>query len=285
MIDLFYENTFKARLKANIEEKNHYLKFLGENGINYDEIYPLYSKCAERLKNYMCDTSKILEERIERGENILFEGAQGSLLDIDHGTYPYVTSSNTVAGAACVGSGTGPTSIHRVIGVSKAYTTRVGEGPFPTETKDEIGERLRAKGNEFGATTGRPRRCGWWDGVLARYAARISGISGLALTKIDILSGIGNIKLCTKYLLDDKSLTEGVPSNPEEWEASRVYYEEMEGWKEELSSVKDYEFLPKATKKYIKRIEDIVGKEIFLISVGDKREETIIIKNPFIFES
>jgi len=217
---------------------------------------------------------------VRKGTRILFEGAQGTLLDIDHGTYPYVTSSNTVAGNAAVGSGLGPTAIDKVLGITKAYTTRVGGGPFPTELTDATGERLRKVGDEFGATTGRPRRCGWLDTVVLRYATRVNGLWGLALTKMDVLSGLDTLKICTAYELDGKKLTE-LPCDFEDFSRVTPIYEEIPGWQETLAGARTIDDLPATAQRYIRRIEEIVGIPVVCVSVGAERGETIVLQNPF----
>jgi Adenylosuccinate synthetase (EC 6.3.4.4) len=217
---------------------------------------------------------------MEKKKNILFEGAQGTLLDIDHGTYPFVTSSNTVAGAACVGSGVGPTKIDGVVGVVKAYTTRVGEGPFPTELNDEIGLTLRKKGGEFGATTGRPRRCGWIDIVALKHANRVNGFTYLALTKLDVLTGLEKIKVCRAYKLEGKEVSE-FPASIHTLKNCEPVYEETDGWQEDLAGIKKYNDLPRNAKKYIKLLEKLTERKFILISVGFERGETIIVKTPF----
>jgi adenylosuccinate synthase len=217
---------------------------------------------------------------VRKGARVLFEGAQGTLLDVDHGTYPYVTSSNCVAGNAAVGSGLGPTAIDRVMGISKAYTTRVGGGPFPTELNDALGERLRKVGDEFGATTGRPRRCGWLDTVVLRYATRVNGLWGLALTKLDVLSGLEMLKICTGYELDGKTVTE-LPGDLDELSRVKPIYEELPGWAGKLAGARTLEDLPKEALRYVRRVEEILGLPVVCISVGAERGETILMSNPF----
>lgn len=235
---------------------------------------------GKRLQEFVGDASLFLADQVRKGTRILFEGAQGTLLDVDHGTYPFVTSSNTVAGNASVGSGLGPTAIDRVMGITKAYTTRVGSGPFPTELTDETGERLRKIGDEFGATTGRPRRCGWLDGVVLRYAARVNGLWGLALTKMDILSGFSTLRICTAYELNGKRLTE-LPGDLEDFSAVQPVYEELPGWEQPLAGARTFDDLPQAAQRYVRRIEEIVGVPVVCVSVGAERGETIVLQNPF----
>ncbi|MDO8446279.1 MAG: adenylosuccinate synthase [Deltaproteobacteria bacterium] len=279
--DLIDEKVFREKLKFALMEKNHILSSLfHQSGFEVHDIYEQYMQYAERLGRYVANTSIYINDEIKKGKKVMFEGAQGTLLDVDHGTYPYVTSSNTVAGGACCGAGVGPTHIDKVIGISKAYTTRVGEGPFPTELTDMTGDWLREKGQEFGATTGRPRRCGWFDAVVLRHAARVNGLSGMAITKLDILSGLSKIKICTGYRFEGKIYNE-FPSNPRVLNGAEPLYEEMDGWVEDLSSVKDIDSLPYNAKKYLKRIEELSGVETTLVSVGMERDQTILIKNPF----
>jgi adenylosuccinate synthase len=248
--------------------------------LDSEAIVSEYAVLGSRLKDFVGDASLFLAEQVRKGTRILFEGAQGTLLDIDHGTYPYVTSSNTVAGNAAVGSGLGPTAIDRVMGITKAYTTRVGGGPFPTELTDEVGERLRKVGDEFGATTGRPRRCGWLDTVVLRYAARVNGLWGLALTKLDVLSGIETLRVCTGYELQGKKIVE-LPGDLDELSRVTPIYEELPGWEQRLAGARTLEDLPPNALKYVRRVEEIVGTPVVCISVGAERGETILLKNPF----
>ena len=248
--------------------------------LDSEAIVSEYLVLGSRLKEFVGDASLYLSEHVRKGTRILFEGAQGTLLDIDHGTYPYVTSSNTVAGNAAVGSGLGPTAIDRVMGITKAYTTRVGGGPFPTELIDATGERLQKIGDEFGATTGRPRRCGWLDTVVLRYATRVNGLWGLALTKMDVLSGLETLKICTAYELDGKRLTE-LPNDFEDFSRVQPLYEEIPGWEEPLAGARTVDDLPAAAQRYMRRIEEIVGIPVVCVSVGAERGETIVIQNPF----
>jgi adenylosuccinate synthase len=233
-----------------------------------------------RLKEFVGDASLYLAEHVRKGTRILFEGAQGTLLDIDHGTYPYVTSSNTVAGNAAVGSGLGPTAIDRVMGITKAYTTRVGSGPFPTELTDALGDRLRKIGDEYGATTGRPRRCGWLDTVVLRYSTRVNGLWGLALTKMDVLSGFDTLRICTAYELDGRRMTE-LPTDFEDFSRVQPVYEEVPGWSQPLAGARTFDDLPPSAQRYVRRIEEIVGIPVVCVSVGAERGETIVLQNPF----
>ena len=280
-IDLLEEETFREKLRYNIEEKNIYLKaILKEKTLSFKEIHDTYCGYRERLKGYVTDTGLLLDRAIKAGKKVLFEGAQGTLLDVDHGTYPYVTSSNTVIGGVCSGAGIGAKSIHHIIGISKAYTTRVGSGPFPTELKGAEGEKLKAEGREFGATTGRPRRCGWFDAVGVRYAVRINGITGIALTKLDVLTGFKKIGICTAYRCDGKSYHE-FPSSLRVLEHAEPVWEKMDGWDTPISGAKKLSDLPTNAQRYVRRLEEIIGAEIILLSVGPGREQTVMLKNPF----
>ncbi|HRT61996.1 MAG TPA: adenylosuccinate synthase [Syntrophales bacterium] len=280
--DLLDDETFRAKLKRNVEEKNFYLtKLFNEEPVDEKSVYEEYRGYAERLRPFVTNASVILEEEIRRKKNVLFEGAQGTHLDIDHGTYPYVTSSNTVAGNACGGAGVGPTKIDVVVGIVKAYTTRVGGGPFVTELTDEIGEHIQNAGKEFGATTGRRRRCGWLDMVLIRHAVRLSGINGLAITKLDVLTGIDPLKICRAYRVNGKEITDAVPSNLRDLAKCEPVYEELKGWKEPIGRAKTVRELPIQARRYVQRIEKLSGVRLFLVSVGADRDETIVLKNPF----
>jgi adenylosuccinate synthase len=275
LIDLFDEKVFRSKIEENIKDKSSCLNSLSEK-----ELSSLWEHCLSfleyknRVAPLMIDTASFLNKAIKQGKDILFEGAQGTLLDIDFGTYPYVTSSNTTAGGACTGLGVPPTSIDEVIGVSKAYTTRVGNGPFPTELKDETGKYLQEKGNEFGATTGRPRRCGWLDLLILKYAVMINGIKKIALTKLDVLDGLETIRVCTGYKYKESTLKE-FSNEVEILENCTPVYKNISGWKKDTTGIRDYKKLPQKTKDYLKFIQDQTGAKIFLISTGCKREETI----------
>jgi adenylosuccinate synthase len=282
MCDLLDEEVFREKLNRNIEEKNFYLtRFFQEEPLDGEAIFNEYRSYAERIRPYVADTSLIMNDEIRKGKRILFEGAQGSHLDIDHGTFPYVTSSNTVAGNAACGTGIGPSVITTVVGICKAYTTRVGEGPFVTELTCEIGDSIREVGQEYGATTGRKRRCGWLDMVLVRQSVRLSGITGIALTKLDVLTGLDKLKICIGYETPQGKFTESVPSNPRLLAQCRPIYEEMDGWTEDITKATHIEELPQNTRRYIEKLEALAGVELVLVSVGAGREETIILKNPF----
>ncbi len=282
MVDLLDEGVFRKKLEENLIQKNIYLiQVLKEKSFEFSEIFNEYLQYKKQLEKYVKDTSLVLYEDIQKGKHILFEGAQGALLDLDHGTYPYVTASNTVAGNACAGSGIGPTMIHSVIGVAKAYTTRVGEGPFPTELEDSLGEKIRERGGEYGATTGRPRRCGWFDAVIVNHSIRINGIQGMVITKLDVLNDFDKIKICVGYRLNGKVFHQ-VPSNLEVLRCSEPVYEELEGWKREIKGARNFSDLPPNAQRYIRRIEELTHTKIVMISVGSERNETIGVKNPFL---
>ena len=280
-IDLLEEDTFREKLERNIEEKNFYLKaILQEKALDFNEMHDSYSRYREKLKVYVTNTGLLLDQRIRAGKRVLFEGAQGTLLDVDHGTYPYVTSSSTITGGACSGSGVGPQHIQQIIGISKAYTTRVGSGPFPTELEGLDGETLRREGAEFGATTGRSRRCGWFDAVSVRHAVRMNGLTGIALTKLDVLTGFKKIPICTAYSYNGQTVSE-FPASSKVMAAAQPIYEEMDGWTERLDDVRKFSDLPATAQKYVRRIEAVIGTEIILVSVGPGREQTIVLRNPF----
>jgi adenylosuccinate synthase len=282
LMDLLDKNIFARKLKEILEEKNLILQhLLGENTFSFDEIYAEYCAYADILRTYAADTTLVLHRDIRAGKKLLFEGAQGTLLDVDHGTYPYVTSSSTCAGGACTGTGVSPREIHEIVGISKAYATRVGSGPFPTELDDAQGEALRQAGNEFGATTGRPRRCGWFDALVIKYAVRINGLTGIALTKLDVLSGLETIKICTGYTYQEQVLDE-IPANLDTLEKSRPIYEEMPGWQADITGARTMADLPEAALNYVKRLEELAGCPIVMVSVGPRRDQTIILKNPFV---
>jgi len=280
LMDLIDPVAFSRKLRENLEEKNAILERLGEEPLNYNEIYRTYQDFAEILKKYMADTSLVLSKSVAAGKKLLFEGAQGTLLDVDHGTYPFVTSSSTCAGGAATGTGVSPREIHEVVGISKAYVTRVGSGPFPTELLEETGEKLRQIGGEFGATTGRPRRCGWFDAMVIRYAVRINGLTGIALTKLDVLSGFETIKVCTGYTFEGQEL-ETLPAKLETFENCVPVYEELPGWNTDITGVRSFDQLPENAKKYVKRLEELAGCPIVMVSVGPRRDQTMMLKNPF----
>ena len=273
--DLIDEDKFAAKVRENMKIKNKIIEFVYDGTpMDPEAIIKEYSEYAKRLKPYVTDTIPILYNAIDEGKEVLFEGAQGILLDIDIGTYPYVTSSHPISGGVCVGSGIGPKMIDECIGVLKGYTTRVGNGPFPTELHDDVGETIRQKGHEFGTTTGRPRRTGWFDAVIARYAVRTSSLSGVVFNKIDPLGGIGKIKLCVAYRKDGE-LTYDFPPTLEELAKCEPVYEEMDGWDEDISDIKEFDKLPEAAKKYILRVEELIGCKIISIGVGPGRDQNI----------
>ncbi len=283
MGDLLDMSLFQEKLAASIEEKNFLLtRMYQQPAIDAKAIAAEFEKLAERLAPFIGNVSVVLDEARKAGKHILFEGAQGTQLDVDHGTYPFVTSSNTIAGNACTGSGFGPAHIDEVIGIIKAYTTRVGGGPFPTELPegDAIGDHLQNKGHEFGATTGRRRRCGWFDGVVARDAVRLNGLTGLAVTKLDVLSGLDKLQLASHYQVEGKRF-DRMPENIRQAAQAQPVYESMPGWKEDIAAVRSYADLPVKTRDYLKRLEDLSGAAPVIVSVGPEREATMLLRNPF----
>jgi len=281
MGDLIDPDLLRARLEEVLPLHNAYLtKILGGIAFSLDQIYSRYLELGKILERHVCDGSLFLDEQLSRGKKILFEGAQGTSLDIDHGTYPFVTSSNTVGAAACTGAGVGPGAISQVWGVTKAYTTRVGSGPFPTELEDEIGQLLRDKGGEYGSTTGRSRRCGWLDLVVLHHAARVNGLTALAITKLDVLSGFKKIKVCTAYKLRGKSI-QHLPSKVEDLRDVKPVYQEFPGWDEDISSIRSFAKLPKNAKRYLEAIEKRLELPLVLVSVGPSREQNALLRIPF----
>lgn len=277
--DLLYPDYFADRLKSIINQKNIYLKnVLGIEPLDFEHIFDDYIEYGKKLNPFITDTSLLLYDLVKQNKAILFEGAQGVMLDVDFGTYPYVTSSNSGAGGVCSGTGISPKIIDTIVGISKAYTTRVGEGPFPSEIKDGFGEVLRKMGNEYGATTGRPRRCGWFDTVSVSYSIKINGISSLMLTKLDVLSDLQTIKICTGYKYKDQVLKD-FPSNPNVLSSCKPVYEEVSGWRSELSDINDPSDLPQNLMNYLAKLEDILETQISLISIGPSREQFITLKN------
>jgi adenylosuccinate synthase len=281
--DLMDPVLFKEKLQSAVEEKNFILtKQFNAEPVDQAAITEQFARYAEQLAPFVGNVSVTLDQARKQGKNILFEGAQGTQLDIDHGTYPFVTSSNTIAGNACIGSGFGPSHIDEVIGILKAYTTRVGEGPFPTELPegDEIGDALQQKGHEYGATTGRRRRCGWFDAVVANDAVRLNGLTGFAVTKLDVLSGLKKLKIAIGYTVEGAPCTY-MPENIRKARAAKPVYEEMNGWANELTGVRSYDDLPQEAKSYLKRLEDLTGIGPAIVSVGPDREQTLLLRNPF----
>jgi adenylosuccinate synthase len=275
IVDLLDRDTLCEKIKANLSEKNKVLKQIyGEEELNVDAIIEEYREFDKQIDALITDTSFYLNTAIAEGKSILAEGAQGALLDIDHGTYPFVTSSNPTSGGACTGLGIPPTSITNITGIVKAYTTRVGNGPFPTELAGDDGERLRQWGNEYGATTGRPRRCGWFDAMLVRYSARINGFKEMAVTKLDVLSHLDEIQVCTGYRLNGKVL-KTFPTDEKRLDNLRPVYETLPGWKQTLTDIKDYDDLPRNARGYIERLEELTGIRARIVSVGARRDQTV----------
>lgn len=272
--DLIHKEVFEQKLRQNVEDKNEIIKLYGGEELDFNTVYNEYLGYAERIKPFVSDISVRLYEEIKNNKNVLFEGAQGALLDIDYGTYPYVTSSNTIAGGVCTGAGVGPTVITGAVGIAKAYTTRVGKGPFPTELDDQMGELLREKGHEYGVTTGRARRCGWLDLVILKSTARISGLTSFVVTKIDTLAGIEKIKVCTGYKFEDK-IIDYFPASLEDLAKCEPIYEEFDGWDESIEEARSYDELPENAKIYLKRIEEFTNTKVSIVSVGPKRDQTI----------
>ena len=281
-VDLLDASEFKEKVKTILDEKNFYLKhYLAADTLDGDRIIDEYAAYAERLTPYVSNVSIVIDGAIKAGQQVLFEGAQGTHLDIDHGTYPFVTSSNTLAGNACCGAGIGPRAITDVIGIVKAYTTRVGKGPFPSELFDEIGDRIQAKGAEFGATTGRRRRCGWLDTVILRNAVRLNGLTSLTVTKLDVLGGLDELKICTAYDYKGEILNE-FPASLKVLADCKPVYETLPGWKEDISGIRDMKDLPVNVNDYLKRIEDLTETPVQIVSVGAERNQTIVRNNPFL---
>ncbi|MBI4169734.1 MAG: adenylosuccinate synthase [Acidobacteria bacterium] len=277
MADLLDEPLFKEKLQANIREKNKLLREIYDaQTLTVEEILGPYLRYAGWLAPYITDTALLLARWIEAGQSVLFEGAQGTMLDIDHGTYPFITSSNTTAGGAATGTGVPPTKINGVLGVAKAYTTRVGSGPFPTELRGELADQIRARGNEYGATTGRPRRCGWFDAVVLRYAARINGLDTVALTKLDVLDQCETVKICVGYKYRGEVLSE-FPEEERIWTEAEPVYEEMSGWLASTRGLRSYVDLPTKARQYLERLAELAGVELCLVSTGAVREDTIVL--------
>lgn len=277
--DLFDESILRQKVEAALDDKNQILvKLYNRRAIGVDEVVEEYLGYAERIEGYVADTALLLNGALDEGKVVLLEGGQGTLLDVDHGTYPFVTSSNPTAGGACTGSGIGPTKISRVIGILKAYTTRVGSGPFPTELFDEDGDKLRTIGGERGVTTGRDRRCGWFDAVIARYATRVNGLTDFFLTKLDVLTGWDTIPVCVAYEIDGKRVEE-LPYSQTDFHHATPVYEMLPGWSEDISKAKTFDALPKNARDYVKALEEMSGAPISAIGVGPGRDETIQINS------
>jgi len=279
--DLLVPSRFSAKLEQLLDYHNFVLtKYLGAPPVDFVRTRDEALALAPRLKPLVADVPRALYEAGKAGKNLLFEGAQGTLLDVDHGTYPYVTSSNCVAGAAAAGAGVGPQVLHYVLGITKAYTTRVGSGPFPTEQENSTGELLRARGNEFGATTGRPRRCGWFDAAALKRSIQINGVSGLCITKLDVLDGMEEVKVCVGYRIDG-ALSELLPAGAEDTARCEPVYEDLPGWQESTVGVSLYGKLPAKARAYIERLQAICGVPVDMISTGPERGETIVQRHPF----
>jgi adenylosuccinate synthase len=280
--DLLDPEEFKVKLQRNLEEKNRILTKVYEvEGLQFDEIYKEYMEVMEIIRPYVTDTSVVLNEALDEGKRVLFEGAQGVMLDIDQGTYPFVTSSNPIAGGVCIGSGVGPSKIHRVVGVAKAYTTRVGDGPFPTELHDEVGDKIRETGNEYGTTTGRARRVGWFDSVVVRHARRVSGITDLSLNSIDVLTGIENIKICTAYEYQGE-IIDSFPASLKVLAECKPIYEELPGWTEDLGGVRSLDDLPDNARHYLERVSQLTGIPLTIFSVGRDRDQTNLVRGVYL---
>lgn len=281
MCDLLEKDTFETKLRRNLAEKNEmFTKLYHVDPINFDDIFESYYEYGQELKKYVTDTSRIVNDALDEGKKVLFEGAQGVMLDVDQGTYPFVTASNPIAGGVCTGVGVGPNKINTVVGICKAYSTRVGAGPFPTELTDEIGDKIRETGHEYGTVTGRPRRVGWFDTVAMRHARRVSGISCLSLNLLDVLTGLKTVKLCKAYKLDGKEI-DYYPASLKQLDRCEPVYEEMPGWDEDITGVKKFEDLPENAQNYLKRISELTKTPLATVSVGADRIQTIIIEDPW----
>ncbi|WP_278506948.1 adenylosuccinate synthase [Ligilactobacillus animalis] len=279
--DLLEADTFAEKLRRNLEEKNRlFQKMYDYEGepLDFETIYNEYYEYGQRIKKYVADTSVILNDALDNGGHILFEGAQGVMLDVDHGTYPFVTSSNPIAGGVTTGSGVGPEKVNKVVGACKAYTSRVGDGPFPTELHDEIGSYIREAGHEYGTVTKRPRRIGWFDSVVMRHSKRVSGLTNLCLNCVDVLTGLDEIKICTAYELNGEKI-DRYPASLKELAQCKPIYETMPGWKEDITGAKTLADLPENARNYVKRIEELVGVEVSTFSVGPDRDQTNVLKD------
>ena len=277
--DLLDKEIFAERLKTNLEQKNReFTKMYEIDPINFQDIFEEYYDYGQQIKKYVTDTSVILNDALDAGKRVLFEGAQGVMLDIDQGTYPYVTSSNPVAGGVTIGSGVGPSKITKVVGVCKAYTSRVGDGPFPTELNDEIGHQIREVGHEYGTTTGRPRRVGWFDSVVMRHSRRVSGLTNLSLNSIDVLTGLDEVKICVAYDLDGERI-DYYPASLETLQRCTPIYETLPGWSEDITGVRHLDDLPETAKNYVRRVSELVGVKISTLSVGPGRDQTDVLES------
>jgi adenylosuccinate synthase len=280
-VDLLDPEVFAEKVNTILDEKNFYLKnYLSADILDSDKIIDQYAAYTEKLAPYVTNISVAIDQAIKKGQQVLFEGAQGTHLDIDHGTYPYVTSSNTLAGNACCGAGVGPRQISDVIGIVKAYTTRVGMGPFPSELLDDIGDQIQEKGAEFGATTGRRRRCGWLDTVLLRNSVRLNGLSSVAITKLDVLGELESLKICTAYDYKGQQLDE-FPASLDVLADCKPIYETLPGWPEDISGIKNFDELPQNVKNYLKRVEALIETPVSIVSVSPERDATMVLSNPF----
>ena len=280
VIDLFFEDSFAQKLQVAVDEKNAIFAAHDLPLFDFNELLEEFIVYRKRLEPYIADTSSLVNKALDANKRVLFEGAQGTLLDIDHGTYPYVTSSSPVAGGFCTGAGVGPTKINRVVGVTKAYTTRVGDGPFPTELFDEMGDKIRSIGYEFGTTTGRPRRCGWLDAEVVRYAALVNGMTDLAITKLDVLDDLQEVKICIGYQYQGQKVDE-FPADLYTFGNCEPIYEVLPGWQASTCACRSYDELPTNAKRYLQRITELTGVQISLVAVGADREATIVINNLF----
>ncbi len=280
-IDIFNDEVFRTKLETNLAEKNFYLRnYLDDEPFEVNEIFDLFTRLREKVRRYLGNAATFLHDSLQSSKKVLFEGAQGTMLDVDHGTYPFVTSSNTAAAQASLGCGIGPKHLDNIVGISKAYTTRVGAGPFPTELEDETGTFLRDVGGEYGATTGRPRRCGWFDLVTVNHAVRTNSITHLIITKLDVLSGLKTIKACTGYRCQGEILTD-FPTDFQVLEQCEPVYEELPGWEEDVSKITSFDELPGAAKDYIKYLEEKTGIPVSMVSVGTRRAQIITLIDPF----
>ena len=277
--DLLDKEIFAERLKINLEQKNReFTKMYEVDPVDFQDIFEEYYDYGQQIKKYVTDTSVILNDALDAGKRVLFEGAQGVMLDIDQGTYPYVTSSNPVAGGVTIGSGVGPSKISKVVGVCKAYTSRVGDGPFPTELNDEIGHQIREVGHEYGTTTGRPRRVGWFDSVVMRHSRRVSGLTNLSLNSIDVLTGLDEVKICVAYDLDGERI-DYYPASLETLQRCTPIYETLPGWSEDITGVRHLDDLPETAKNYVRRVSELVGVKISTFSVGPGRDQTNVLES------
>lgn len=279
--DLLEKDTFAEKLRINLKEKNElFTKIYKKPAFEFGDIFDKYYEYGQKMKKYVTDTSVLVNDALDHDEKVLFEGAQGTMLDLDEGTYPFVTSSNSISGGITSGAGIGANRLHTVIGVCKAYTTRVGAGPFPTELLDDTGDRIRETAHEYGTVTGRPRRVGWFDSVALRHAKRVSGINGLSLNLLDIFSGFDSVKIATAYELDGKTI-DYYPASLKELERCHPIYEELPAWKEDITRAKTWDDLPENAQKFLNRVSELVGIPLVTVSVGPEREQTIVLRNPW----